>query len=850
MALAHKDSRTGTLTVDTPTHVAGDLIRVWVRVSGASAPTISAPDGSWTQIGSTISQGTMSIAGFWKVATGSEPSSYTFTSSGSSQPGSVASSYEGADTTTPSNGTPTSGTGNSAAPSAASITTTEDGAILDWFCGVAANPTITVPSGMTNRGPANRATSGDKVQAAAGASGAQTGSLSASGNWAALMWAIKPAAGLPTVAITTPDETVFTTATPQLTAIGSGAGPLRYRVQIGTTPDFAGELVEDSNRAGSGGSWHPQPHASATAWNGQIQVDDRICQSITVARRCRPVKVVTPLGDFTADVDGDALERIYRHQGTYGTSSEPENAAEPADTPTPDWIVESDPVPLLGAESNGDRDFPFSDLAILDPGNYVLASDWSPADRVENNRMAWSGAVLNSGADHDGNVYNDGHSAANNGIQATWDRHFDFHTTDIAIDADSSGAGWQNLDDAGDTDPFTSDDEVGYTPPSLPDGQYYLRMAAKEPGGADQYGPWATVIAFTIDTSGGSPTPVSASDSVGAAATETASVLSTPAAVDQPELLATASQALETTLARPDISTAAATETGAVAVVLVAVDAIGAQLTDVMADLRATFLRTDAAALSVEDVTAIVASVLARTDAVAAAAGDVAALLVSIGRTDATALASTEASSVENPGNIVSASDALAVAAADAPSPIVGELLRQDSSAMAAAELADILTTIVRGEAASLQVTDAAAVLLAFNALEALGCELTEIAVTTVLVHRPDVMSAAIQDLPAPLETWVATADAMAATAAHSPDLVELLAAVDLVTARVSEAGNLTLAFYGTDAGAVQTLAAAAVGSDLVPAILRLVSATVSQSGISGVAIATSRIIDALQEPS
>ena len=80
------------------------------------------------------------------------------------------------------------------------------------------------------------------------------------------------------------------------------------------------------------------------------------------------------------------------------------------------------------------------------------------------------------------------------------------------IDAVSgTDAGFANPDNGGDTDPFTSGENIQYTVQAgdtLPDGTYYWRVRGIDPSGTNTYGAWASTSSFTVNTSGG-PSPTS-----------------------------------------------------------------------------------------------------------------------------------------------------------------------------------------------------------------------------------------------------------------------------------------------------------------------------------------------------
>lgn len=78
-------------------------------------------------------------------------------------------------------------------------------------------------------------------------------------------------------------------------------------------------------------------------------------------------------------------------------------------------------------------------------------------------------------------------------------------------------AGFVNEDDGGDTDPFTSGEQIGYTlqaGDALDEGDYYWRVRGKDPAGTNDWGDWTESRQFSVDLS--SPTPVVATPTTAA----------------------------------------------------------------------------------------------------------------------------------------------------------------------------------------------------------------------------------------------------------------------------------------------------------------------------------------------
>src|SRR5690606_24497198 len=63
-------------------------------------------------------------------------------------------------------------------------------------------------------------------------------------------------------------------------------------------------------------------------------------------------------------------------------------------------------------------------------------------------------------------------------------------------------AGFTNLDNGGDTNPFASGDQIQYTPqsPLTNATTYYWRVRAKDPSGTNTYGAWSTTRSFDVNT--------------------------------------------------------------------------------------------------------------------------------------------------------------------------------------------------------------------------------------------------------------------------------------------------------------------------------------------------------------
>lgn len=174
------------IVITTPTtRQAGDLMVAFVGESSAGADTITPPAG-WTQIQHSNSAGTVRVtAGSWyRLVTGSETSTYTWTLSASVAAIGCIMLWRGVDQTTPINVSGNS-TGNATDPVSPSITTTAANCAMMSCCAkaTALSETYTPPSGyveQTDQVGTNLSiaqVSGEtatRVQASAGASGTKT----------------------------------------------------------------------------------------------------------------------------------------------------------------------------------------------------------------------------------------------------------------------------------------------------------------------------------------------------------------------------------------------------------------------------------------------------------------------------------------------------------------------------------------------------------------------------------------------------------------------------------------------------------------------------------------------------
>jgi hypothetical protein len=173
---------------------AGDVLVSCVTLNGGTIGSTGAPAG-WTQLVAVTSRSNPKVYGYYKIATGTEPTDYAWTTS-SSASGGVIARYSGAaglDTAA------TSASGPATPPPApgavGEVTTTTSNAMLVGCMGVnSASATLGSPAGMTEvvETGARRFELSDGLQPTAGPSGSKTWTFSSDREWAGWLVALRP----------------------------------------------------------------------------------------------------------------------------------------------------------------------------------------------------------------------------------------------------------------------------------------------------------------------------------------------------------------------------------------------------------------------------------------------------------------------------------------------------------------------------------------------------------------------------------------------------------------------------------------------------------------------------------
>jgi RHS repeat-associated protein len=142
-------SGAGSLSVNKPAGVtAGDVLVAEVSAAGGTGTTMTKPDSSWTALDVT-SNGTSVVSGlYWKVATASEPTGYSWTLSPSAKATAGIAAYHNVDQTAPVEAWSV-GTATGSSVTAPSVTAAGTGGMLIQTAGIRYDTSLTPNAGMT-----------------------------------------------------------------------------------------------------------------------------------------------------------------------------------------------------------------------------------------------------------------------------------------------------------------------------------------------------------------------------------------------------------------------------------------------------------------------------------------------------------------------------------------------------------------------------------------------------------------------------------------------------------------------------------------------------------------------------
>jgi hypothetical protein len=255
------------ISITVPSGVAtGDLLITSVNAAGTGA--VTAP-GGWTQL---VAGAGATHYGMlhYRVATAADAAgaSYTWTLGSTRKATGSMISYVGVDTT--AIGAPAAGAGSGTTATYNSVTTAVANSmvvLVGSAYNAGATVTLSTPAGTTSRsnfgtsggGSQVRSFNGDFIQAAAGATGSKTSTVSPTSGWGAVMLALRPATG--TLAF---DVGPDTGALPAVTLNGQAQT---------ATAQMSNFAVDDTTGSGSG-------------WNVTVQGDSGAGKSAVFKQYC------------------------------------------------------------------------------------------------------------------------------------------------------------------------------------------------------------------------------------------------------------------------------------------------------------------------------------------------------------------------------------------------------------------------------------------------------------------------------------------------------------------------------------------------------------------------------------
>jgi hypothetical protein len=188
-----------TLVIPVPSVVeSGDVLIAEVAVRGK--PAIAKPAG-WVFLRSNVSTAPQKQSLYYRVATGTEPTSYTWTFSNPKAAAGGILDYSGVNTSTPIDAHAGQANGRSTSLTAPSIQTTVTGDAVIAFFDITRNNQVTPPTSMTERfevasntvSPYLTAECADQIMATAGATGGRIATASLAGVNIGQLVALRPA---------------------------------------------------------------------------------------------------------------------------------------------------------------------------------------------------------------------------------------------------------------------------------------------------------------------------------------------------------------------------------------------------------------------------------------------------------------------------------------------------------------------------------------------------------------------------------------------------------------------------------------------------------------------------------
>ncbi len=192
------------LTITKPSASVGDIMVATIAINGGTSAVVTAPSG-WTQILKTDNDTNISLISYWKVVGGSEPSSYTWSTSDQTTAEGGITAYSGVNTSNPID-VSAGNIGFSATATTTPITTTTTSpTILALYAtnvgkSNEAGDYFSAPSGMTQKYDTSNTPFGpsvgqfEAVQVAVGSTGSKSTNIAGNKarNWASQIIALNP----------------------------------------------------------------------------------------------------------------------------------------------------------------------------------------------------------------------------------------------------------------------------------------------------------------------------------------------------------------------------------------------------------------------------------------------------------------------------------------------------------------------------------------------------------------------------------------------------------------------------------------------------------------------------------
>ena len=193
------------LVLSKPTVSAGDLMLASIAINGGDSASTTAPSG-WSQIARTDNDSDVALITYWKIATTSEPSSYTWTVEGQTTASGGIVPYSGIYTVTPIDSFSSNSGYGSLATASATTSTVTDQMVVTVFAADVGKSTysgayFSTPTGFTEKydvsstpfGPSLAAA--ERTQAISGSTGSATSTITGgvSQHWAAQQIVIRRA---------------------------------------------------------------------------------------------------------------------------------------------------------------------------------------------------------------------------------------------------------------------------------------------------------------------------------------------------------------------------------------------------------------------------------------------------------------------------------------------------------------------------------------------------------------------------------------------------------------------------------------------------------------------------------